>query len=294
MTLRATPSAAGPVAGEEGRLPQLVVGLARACHPGPTVTVTAIVVSLALAAGQRWVVLPMAIAVFSGQLSVGWSNDVGDAHRDRIAGRLDKPIAAGTLPVGLAKMCIAAALLVCVVSSLAVGWLAGAVHLIAVAAGWAYNVVLKDSVFSVLPFAVAFAAVSSFVSLTLPGHPWPALWTALAGALLGSGAHFVNVLPDLERDVATGVHGLPQRIGAASSLAAGAVLMGASLLLITLAAPPNVGRSEALVVMAGAATLASMIIVAIAGAHRLAWRLAMVTAAVVTAAFVVSGASALV
>ncbi len=273
---------------------QLLVGLVRACHPGPTATVTAIVVSLALGAGQRSMAWPMGIAVLSGQLSVGWSNDVLDERRDRAAGRLDKPIAAGTVPAGMVEVAIAIALVVCVVASLAVGWMAGVVHLVAVAAGWSYNLALKSTPFSVVPYAVAFAAVPAFVSLALPGRHWPPLWTALAGALLGAGAHFVNVLPDLERDRVTCVRGLPQRFGAVGSLAMGAAMMGASLLLIALAAPPSGRRWGAeLIEVAGAATLIAMTVVALAGAHRLAWWLALLSAAAVTAAFVVNGASAL-
>lgn len=210
----------------------MALGLLRACHPGPTVTVTTIVVSLALGAGQRWAALPMGAAVLTGQLSVGWSNDVCDEQRDRAAGRVDKPIACGAVPRGMVKHFIVVALVLCVVLSLAVGWLAGTVHLVAVAAGWAYNLALKGSPFSLLPYAVAFAALPAFVSLSLPGHPWPAPWVTVAGSLLGTGAHFVNVLPDLEQDRATGVRGLPQRLGAAGSLAMGAAMMGGSLLLI--------------------------------------------------------------
>ena len=35
----------------------------------------------------------------------------------------------------------------------------------------------------------------------------------VAGALLGVGAHLVNALPDLADDEATGVRGLPHRLG---------------------------------------------------------------------------------
>lgn len=290
----ATGSAGATVRNSKIGGPELVLGLVRACHPGPTVTVTAIVVSLALGAGQRWAALPMGAAVLTGQLSVGWSNDVLDEQRDRLAGRLDKPIAAGDVPSSLVKFAIAGALVLCTVLSLALGWVAGAVHLLAVAAGWAYNLGLKSSPFSVLPYAMAFAAVPAFVSLSLPGHPWPAPWAAVAASLLGGGAHFVNVLPDLERDRVTGVRGLPQRLDAAGSLVVGALMMAGSLLMIALNAPPvGGGRSAAFIELLAAAALIGMILAAVAGARRLAWRLALLSAATVTAAFLITGASAL-
>jgi len=59
--------------------------------------------------------------------------------------------------------------------------------------------------------------------------------------LLGAGAHFANVLPDLADDAATGVRGLPHQIGAAGSQAAAAVLLLAATLALVLgpAGPPS-------------------------------------------------------
>jgi 4-hydroxybenzoate polyprenyltransferase len=56
----------------------------------------------------------------------------------------------------------------------------------------------------------------------------------IAAALLGLGAHFVNVLPDLADDHATGVRGLPHRLpGGEPTVRAVAValLVGASALI---------------------------------------------------------------
>ena len=53
-----------------------------------------------------------------------------------------------------------------------------------------------------------------------------------AGALLGVGAHLANALPDLDDDLATGVRGLPHRLGRGSStgLMAGLLLTATGLL----------------------------------------------------------------
>src|SRR2546421_255165 len=60
--------------------------------------------------------------------------------------------------------------------------------------------------------------------------PW---WMVLAGGLLGGGAHFVNVLPDIADDTRTGVRGLPQRLGPTGSwLAGGALLLAATAVLV--------------------------------------------------------------
>ncbi|MDQ3537656.1 MAG: hypothetical protein M3415_02480, partial [Actinomycetota bacterium] len=72
-----------------------VLALLRCSHPGPTVAVTMFASALALGAGSGAGVLRVGAAVLAGQLSVGWLNDFLDADRDRVAGRVDKPIAAG-------------------------------------------------------------------------------------------------------------------------------------------------------------------------------------------------------
>ena len=119
----------------------------------------------------------------------------------------------------------ALAVAACVPLSLASGWRAGLVHLVAVAGGWAYNLGLKRTVLSWLPYAVSFGLLTAFITLGLPGHPAPPWWLVPAGALLGIGAHFLNVVPDVDDDLAAGVRGLPQRLGAARSAVAGAVLL---------------------------------------------------------------------
>jgi 4-hydroxybenzoate polyprenyltransferase len=63
------------------------------------------------------------------------------------------------------------------------------------------------------------------------GHaPW---WLVVAGGSLGAAAHLANVAPDLEDDLATGVRGLPHRLGPrVSSVACALLLGGASILLV--------------------------------------------------------------
>jgi protoheme IX farnesyltransferase len=77
----------------------------------------------------------------------------------------------------------------------------------------------------------------AFVVLGLPGSPAPPWWLPAGGALLGAGAHFANVLPDLDDDAVTGVRGLPHRLGAAGSRVAAAVLMLTATVVLALGAP---------------------------------------------------------
>lgn len=203
--------------------------LVRACHPEPTAAVTVLTATLVGASGGN--PLLAGAAVLSGQLSVGWSNDWVDAARDRLVGRQDKPVVQG-LPVATVRRAALLALLACVPLSLLMGRYAGAAHLVAVASAWSYNARLKSTVLSFVPYMLSFGLLPSVVTLTVPGHPGAPWWATSAGALLGIGAHGANTLPDLEDDVATGVRGLPQRLGrTATSVLSGLALLGATVLL---------------------------------------------------------------
>ena len=190
--------------------------LARACHPGPTVAVTTLTALLAAGAGHPWGSGALVTAaVGTGQLTIGWSNDLIDAGRDREVGRVDKPVARGDVSEREVWWAVAVAGVLCVAFSLACGVAAATVHLLlGVASGWAYNLGLKRTAWSAAPYAVAFGTLPAVVTLALPTPAWPAPWVMVAGALLGVGAHLLNALPDLTDDERTGVRGLPHRLGA--------------------------------------------------------------------------------
>lgn len=211
-----------------------ILALARSCHPGPSAVVTVVAMALALSAGATaTTTLLVALAFGVGQLSVGWSNDWIDAERDAASGRRDKPVAMGATSRPLVGAAAVAALVVCVPASLALGPPAAAAHLAFVAAAWAYNLGLKSTVWSWLPYAVSFGLLPAVVTLALPLQHGPPWWLAASGALLGVGAHLVNVLPDLEDDRRTGVRGLPHRLGRrATGLLAPVLLVAASLLVV--------------------------------------------------------------
>lgn len=215
------------------RIRELVGSLARSCHPAPTAAVTVFTTALALIAGNGLARSALVgIAVLCGQLSIGWSNDRIDAARDRRAGRAGKPIASGELTKRRADMSISLALAATVGFSLALGWRPALFHLAAVACGWAYNLGMKATWFSWLPYALAFGALPAVATFSLPSHPAPAAWAAAGGALLGVTANLTNPLPELESERASGVMGLPHHLGARASLAlAGALLLVASTCL---------------------------------------------------------------
>jgi 4-hydroxybenzoate polyprenyltransferase len=239
---------------------RLVRALALSCHPIPSVAVTALSAGLAALAG-----LPLGRgalvtgAVFSGQLSIGWSNDYIDADRDRASLRSDKPLAADEMAPRTVGIAAAVAVLTTIALSALLGWPGGAVAILTVLTAWAYNLGLKGTVLSWLPYAVAFGLSPAIATLAASPPRWPAAWVLSVGVLLGTAAHLGNVLPDLADDAATGIRGLAHRIGArATALTAAGLLLAASVVILLgpygHAGPWRWGGLLAAVLMAGAAT----------------------------------------
>jgi 4-hydroxybenzoate polyprenyltransferase len=215
-----------------------VLGLVRASHPEPAAAVTTAAALLALGVGlDLSKVVASAAAVLASQLAIGWTNDWLDAGRDAQAGRSDKPIptgAVGRRSVGVAGLVASG---ITVPLALMSGVAAAIAAAIALASAQLYNWPVKLTAFSVLPYMVSFGMLPAFVVLAKPGSPAPPGWLVAAGALLGGGAHFANVLPDLADDARTGVRGLPHRIGPARSRLAAAVLLLAATVTLAFGPP---------------------------------------------------------
>lgn len=258
---------------------------AAATHFGPTVAVTTFTAVLALAAGAGTRTLLIAAAVLAGQLSIGWSNDYLDAGIDRAADRRDKAVVRGTVtePALLRAALVAAALSVPL--SLANGALAGAAAIGTTACGWAYNLGLKRTLASPLPYAVAFALTPpAFVALAV--GQTPSAQVVVAGGLLGLCAHFTNAVKDLDADALTGVRGLPQRLGARrSGLVSAALLLLAAVDLLVPGSSPRPG-SLVLAAAAGALAVGDAALLA-AGRQRHGFRLTLIAVALLIAAVLV-------
>jgi 4-hydroxybenzoate polyprenyltransferase len=234
--------------------------LALATHLGPTVAVTTVATLLAVAAGvPGGRVALVSAAVLAGQASIGWSNDWLDADRDRAVARADKPVVQGAVqPARLRSAALVAAALA-VVLSLLLGVVPGLLLLVLVASGWAYNAGLKRTTASVLPYVTGFGALPAGVVAAAPGTPLAPWWLVTAGGALGAAAHLANAAPDLEDDLATGVRGLPHRLGARISAITAALLLGAASIVLVVGpdGPPTaagwVGLALALPAVAVAA-----------------------------------------
>lgn len=270
--------------------------LALSSHPGPTATVTVLAVVLGVGSGlPASTVVLLGFAFLCGQLSIGFSNDWVDAARDRAVARQDKPVARGDVSVQTVRTAAWVTAALTVPASFALGWQAALAHLVLVASGWAYNLGLKRTAFSVAPFVLSFGLLPAVV--TLAAHP-PALaagWALAVGGVFGVAIHFTNVLPDLDDDASTGVDGLPHRLGRVPSgvvafvaLAVAAVLVAVGPVLAGSADSLGVVAVVALVVCVGIAVW-GVVLVVTRPPGRLLFQLIIVASLVVAAQLALSG-----
>jgi 4-hydroxybenzoate polyprenyltransferase len=207
-------------------------GLLKASHFGPTLTVTSI--SWFFAAHYWWEgpAYVIAFGVFTGQLVVGWSNDLYDYKDDLMHNRQNKPLVAGVISQSYLKRWLTFMVPFSFVANLLgpLGFKGGLVYMFGISMGVAYNFYFKFNVFSWLPFALAFAALPSCIAISK--DVTPPVWMWLGGALLGSAAHFINVIKDMDQDRASGIGGAPQRIGKRNSIVVASLLIVLGLLTL--------------------------------------------------------------
>ena len=190
----------------------------RAAHFGPTVIVTT--ASFLLSLSQYSIIdsLRVTIAIFAGQLVVGWSNDFIDAPLDIAAQRTKKPIVSKELNLEQLKKSILVALFAALLLSLSspLGLTGTLIHFLGILSATFYNFKLKSTIISPLPYIVSFGALPWAIYLPAGNHP--PLWLYLDFMLIAVAFHFFNVLKDFQWDINQGVLGLPQRLGRNASL----------------------------------------------------------------------------
>jgi 4-hydroxybenzoate polyprenyltransferase len=204
----------------------------RAAHFGPTVIVTTITFLLALSQYSLINSLRVAIAIFAGQLVVGWINDFIDAPLDIAAQRSKKPIVSKEINPEQLKKSIFGALFVALILSLfsPLGLTGTLIHFLGILSATIYNFNLKPTILSPLPFIVSFGALPW--AIYLPTGDQPPLWLFIDFMLIAVAFHFFNVLKDFQWDINQGVLGLPQRLGRNASLVISISLVISAVLVL--------------------------------------------------------------
>ena len=209
----------------------------------------------------------------TNQYAAGALNDAVDADLDAAAGR-GKPIQAGAISrravvvlavaSGLASLGFAAALGPAVLALAAVG----------LACAFTYDLWLKGTAASVLPFAVALPLVPLFGYGAAGRFPAVLWWVWPIGALAAVASHMADALPDVETDRATGVRGLVARLGVGRAAGLAAASYTAALALATAS---GLAAGDRPVILAGVLAAAALGLAALAagarGRRRVAYRL---------------------
>lgn len=214
------------------RLP--MVGLLKASHFGPTVLVVSISFILSRTQFSTSDSLFIALAILLGQFIVGWTIDLVDFPTDKAALRLTKPLVAETITEATLRICIGVALLGALIVSLLspLGVSGSAIHFLGLLSATAYNLKLKSTLFSVVPYMISFGALPW--AIYVAAGTSPPIWIVLGFILIASAFHFLNVLKDIESDVGLGILGLPQVIGRKKSVTVAIVLIGLGILDVAL------------------------------------------------------------
>jgi 4-hydroxybenzoate polyprenyltransferase len=178
-----------------------------------------------------WIASIMLLA----QFSISALNEWADADLDAKGGRR-RPIPLGLLPRYTALLAAAVFALAALLASAFSGFglLPFALVVIGIGCGWAYDLKLKRTAASFLPFALAFPIVPVWVGV-IAGHRLSSLWLIfLAGVPLATAINLADAIPDLQADQAAGVRTLAVVLGTPrADLAAAALLLVGSLVAIT-------------------------------------------------------------
>lgn len=210
---------ASGTASPPGRVTTLVRA-ARIVHPFPTLLNVAATAGLsAVAVGgtpDAPTLARMLVVMLCAQCAIGVTNDYFDRDLDA-ATKPWKPVAAGLVSepaaVALALAFIAAA--AAIAATLGPGGFTLAMA--GLACGLGYDVRLKRTLLSAVPYMIAIPVLPLWVWLTLGSWQSVLWWLLPLGALIGLALHLANTLPDLAGDAAHGVSGLAHRLGSRRS-----------------------------------------------------------------------------
>ena len=167
------------------------------------------------------------------QLGIGTVNDVVDAPRD--AGRkAGKPIPDGLVPVAAARVLASVWFAVAVVVAVGVSATSGILALIVIGIGLAYDLRLKGTAWSWLPFAIGIPILPVFGWVGVRGTlPQPFLVLLPAAVAAGAALAIGNALVDAERDRDAGVSSIALALGPSRAWRASVALL-ASIWVVAL------------------------------------------------------------
>jgi 4-hydroxybenzoate polyprenyltransferase len=208
------------------------VGLFRLIHPFPSLLDGAATVAIALlAGGDLLTVARLGGSMVALQASIGALNDLIDSPTD--AGRKPgKPIPSGLVAPPTARLVVVFG----AATGLVLAGLSGpallAIAAAGLAVGYGYNLWMKGSAWSWLPFAIGLPLLPVFAWFGVT-NSLPAQFEVLlpAAVVAGAALAIANARADLERDLAAGHRSVATRLGPDRAWWLSAVLLAVVLLM---------------------------------------------------------------
>lgn len=207
------------------------------------------------------------------QLAIGALNDYVDVPLDRHS-KPWKPLVSGALRPDTALWLTVGGLAGALVLVAPLGFVTAALAMLGAGAGMIYNLYLKRTGWSWLPYLVALPLLPIWVWTALRGWDTRLLWLYPLGGFMVVALHLADTLPDIQADARYGIQGFAHRLGERRARVVCWLFAGQAPLVPVMAAWAGIAD---LAVVVAAATLAWLLIAtAIAyslRARRWEWRL---------------------
>ena len=197
-------------------------GALRLLHPFPSLLNAAAVLlfaALALGRAPGWALgARLALTMLAAQFAIGIANDLADRALDR-ATKGGKPLASGAVSPPFAGGLLGVTLLGAALGAASFGPASLGVVALGVGLGLAYDLRLKRTILSWLPYLLALPLAPIWVWVALDRFGPRLLWLYPLGASLFLALHLANALSDYAGDTAAGVRGIAQRLGRSRAIA---------------------------------------------------------------------------
>lgn len=212
----------------------------RIVHPFPTVMnalATAALSELAThGRAPALTVLRLSLTMLTIQSAIGVVNDLRDYELDQLS-KVSKPLISGAITTSAARALAGAALVVAALLAAGFGAVVWLLAMLGLSCGLAYDLWLKRTPWSALPYALALPLLPIWVWVAT-GRFTPALLSLIPlGLLLGVSLQLANSLTDYDQDEQARVRGLAHLLGKRRALILCWVAYALALLLIAVSIP---------------------------------------------------------
>lgn len=184
-------------------------------HPVPVLAVLLATAAFAVTLGSPLTLGPFLrlIGTMAGiQLATGALNDYVDVSLDRQS-KPWKPLVSGALRPETALWLTVAGLLGALVLVAPLGLVTAALAILGAGTGVVYNLYLKRTAWSWLPYLVALPLLPIWVWTALRGWDVRLLWLYPLGGFMVVALYLADTLPDIQDDARYGIRGFAHRLG---------------------------------------------------------------------------------